>query len=163
MCSAVAARGPAVPEVTRKCVYNVQVPSKAAELQQYSHRLLDHLAPAEKSGWERVTRLNVKNWPEEVVLRHRDGVKYLKEVLGRADILASLHLVGELRLNSAGQRVWLLFWEADAFLEEQQHVRSKHGADAKVCALQVINTAVLCDAAGPCVHPVMGLMTGLFC
>lgn len=113
-----------------------QVPRKAADLQRYGKQLLSQLAPDEEAGWDKV-KLDIKHWPDQVKLRKRDGVKYIQQVLARADILDGLHLEGQPRFTSSGDLTYCEVWESDAFLQAQEAVRQQHGRDAKVLGLQV--------------------------
>lgn len=114
-----------------------QVPAKADQLKSYGQQVVQALAPPEETGWGQRTELHVQHWPTPVVLQHRDGVKFLQDLLKRPGVQQALHLEGQPHLASDGTRRWSKPWEADAFLAEQHAVRCKHGPHAKVLALQV--------------------------
>lgn len=114
----------------------LQVPHRASDLKEFGKQLIQELAPPETSGWGQPTELRVKHWPEPLLLRHRDGVKWLRGVCSHPDLLKALHLEGA-AVYCNGKRVWSKPWDGDAFLSEQEAVRSKHGRSAKVMALQV--------------------------
>jgi hypothetical protein len=121
----------------------LQVPRTAAELKKFEQHLIQ--APPDKSGFGLVTTLYIKNWPEPVEPRHRDGVKWLLEVFSHPDLLKALHLHGAPAFKD-GVRIYCQPWDCEAFLSEQAAVRIEHGRDAKVAALQVWSVPCPCQA-----------------
>jgi hypothetical protein len=104
---------------------------KASDLQLYKEKLLE----IEETGWAQTT-LQIKHWPDPVVLRHRDGVEWLREVCAHPDLLKAVQWDGKAIFKN-GRRVYSAPVNCDAFLSEQAEVRKQHGSSSKVAALQV--------------------------